>query len=99
MRQSRRLLRDSTNPFEMPNINFKQMFRLDKDSVINLINDIEPFINRQRVVTIPLHIKVFPCGNYLKHFIYFQNCRYWQHYISLPMDHTKTQLGAIPIYP
>lgn len=44
------------NPFEMSDMHFKQLFRLDKISVINLINNVGRVTDR--LGSIPLHLKV-----------------------------------------
>ncbi|KAK9686642.1 DDE superfamily endonuclease [Popillia japonica] len=52
----RRNLRDTMNPFEMSDMHFKQLFRLDKISLINLINNVGRVTDR--LGSIPLHLKV-----------------------------------------
>lgn len=53
----RRRIRDLSNPFDIPSSHFKQMYRLDHQSTIDLIHRIEPHYNPS-YSRIPLHIKV-----------------------------------------
>lgn len=57
MRIIRRHVRDILNPFDIPCSHFKQMYRLDQQSTINLIHRIEPHYNALHS-RIPLHMKV-----------------------------------------
>lgn len=57
MRILRRQIRDIANPFHIPSSHFKQMYRLDKQSTLNLIQRIEPYYDPLHS-SIPLHIKV-----------------------------------------
>ncbi|GLV32908.1 uncharacterized protein CBL_20057 [Carabus blaptoides fortunei] len=60
-----RNLRDTTNPFEVPENNFKKMFRLNKITTLDLIHALEPFLIQSRRDTIPIHLKVLGTLNFL----------------------------------
>ncbi|XP_031328239.1 putative nuclease HARBI1 [Photinus pyralis] len=63
MRITKRQLRDSLNVFETSEKDFKQMFRLDKVSVMGLIEEIGP--HYQNTGSIPLHLKVLTTLNFV----------------------------------
>lgn len=44
----RRVLRDSNNPFELDDFNFKKIFRLPKDVIQMLIETLHPILKRRR---------------------------------------------------
>lgn len=64
-----RQLRDNSDPFALPDHTFKGMYRLPKDLVNALVNEIRPFLGEGgRVTAIPVELKVnkysyirFPC--------------------------------------
>lgn len=72
MRIIRRHVRDVLNPFDIPGPYFKQMYRLDHQSTINLIHRIEPHYNALHS-RIPLHLKVLCMLNFMATGS-FQNC-------------------------
>ncbi|EFA12167.1 hypothetical protein TcasGA2_TC002318 [Tribolium castaneum] len=51
-----RQLRDEQNPFELPGVQFKSMFRLNKNLVNFLIEELQPHIP-SRMSVLPLHLK------------------------------------------
>lgn len=64
MRIERRRLRDEFNPFDMPDMNFKQMFHLDKVSIHYLLNSLRPHVWENNL-GIPFEVKVFATLNFL----------------------------------
>lgn len=61
----RRVLRDASNPFQIPDNIFKGLYRLPKVLAMNLIDELEPFLHDPiRATSVPNHLKV--CK---KHFI------------------------------
>lgn len=57
-RSYRRTLRDSNNPFELDNFNFKKLFRLPKDVVQMLIETLRPSLQRKRATGLAVEIQV-----------------------------------------
>lgn len=54
-----RVIRDSSNPFELPNEKFIKLFRLNKQAAHNLIEEIQEFADEvTRRDTVPLHLQV-----------------------------------------
>ncbi|KAJ8971516.1 hypothetical protein NQ314_000658 [Rhamnusium bicolor] len=63
-----RHIRDASNPFEMADRKFVKLFRLNKEAARDLIEEIKDFIEEpQRRDTVPLHLQVFICLNFLGH--------------------------------
>lgn len=54
-----RMLRDTSNPFEIDDVRFIELFRLPKGIVQNIIAAIKPkFEQTYRSTAIPVHLKV-----------------------------------------
>ncbi|KAJ8962432.1 hypothetical protein NQ314_005728 [Rhamnusium bicolor] len=74
MRETRilqRNLRDASNPFNMPDAMFTKIFRLNKFTCQQLINNLMPHLSRStRITRVPIHLRVlatlhfFGQGNY-----------------------------------
>lgn len=71
MRVERRRLRDNTNPFEMPEERFREVFRLSRDAALILVDEIRPYLPQgQRKTFIPIPLRVcsaihfFATGSY-----------------------------------
>lgn len=59
LRLERIFLRDRNNPFHLPNSEFKRLFRLSKDLMQNLIEELTPHMNeglRNTKISIPLRV-------------------------------------------
>ncbi|XP_018569519.1 putative nuclease HARBI1 [Anoplophora glabripennis] len=55
-----RSIRDTSNPFELPNEKFIKLFRLNKTATLELIQDLEMFVNEPtRKDKVPFHLQVF----------------------------------------
>lgn len=54
----RRVLRDSNNPFELDDFNFKKLFRLPKDVIQMLIKTLYPILKRKRTTGLAVEIQV-----------------------------------------
>ena len=52
MRLQRRVLREEMDPFEIPDSQFKQLFRLNEQLTINLINDLLPYIPQRNNLSV-----------------------------------------------
>ncbi|KAI8121938.1 hypothetical protein CVS40_7180 [Lucilia cuprina] len=66
MRVHRRKLRDSTNPFEIPEARFIELYRLKKAAAKVLLNDISPFMKKGVKTTfIPQHIRMCTALHFL----------------------------------
>ncbi|KAJ8910072.1 hypothetical protein NQ315_004965 [Exocentrus adspersus] len=64
-RITRRQLRDASNPFTLPECVFQGIYRLSKDLVSALIEDLRPFLHeRERTTGIPLQHKVLCALNF-----------------------------------
>ncbi|XP_049789178.1 putative nuclease HARBI1 isoform X1 [Schistocerca nitens] len=63
-----RNLRDEMNPFEMPESNFMAKYRLSREVVCNLVEELRPYMKgHQRTTAIPLHLKVLTTLHFLGH--------------------------------
>lgn len=70
LRTKSRRLRDLSNPFELPENTFKSMFRLNRESALDLVNSLNNFLpDGQRTTYIPNHLKVLLTLNF-----YGQGC-------------------------
>lgn len=58
LRLERKVLRDEMDPYEIPDFQFKQLFRLDKHTSTNLIRDLLPHIPQRNNSAITLTKKV-----------------------------------------
>ncbi|XP_046736243.1 uncharacterized protein LOC124405412 [Diprion similis] len=45
---NRRQLRDEQNPFELPEVQFQQLFRLSRELASDLVNHLRPHLERDR---------------------------------------------------
>lgn len=60
-----RRLRDTSNPFELPDVTFKKLFRLSKPVVTYILREIEPhFNNRIRNTRVPYVIQLLCTLNF-----------------------------------
>ncbi|KAI4468023.1 hypothetical protein MML48_2g00001859 [Holotrichia oblita] len=86
VRYINRNLRDSSNPFELPERNFVKIFRLSKESARYVINTILPHLNEpQRSTSIPPHLGVLCVLHFLGHGSYQESVgRGWNFAISQP---------------
>lgn len=67
-RNNVRSLRDASNPFELPEENFRQMYRLNVDSARDLFEEIIPHLNNgQRRSKIPTVVRFFSALHFLAH--------------------------------
>nr|CAD7412958.1 unnamed protein product [Timema poppensis] len=70
LRMYRRQLRDTCNPFELPDIEFKQMFRMSRRLAQDLCEMLSPHLEGQRSNRLPVHTQVltavrfFATGSY-----------------------------------
>jgi hypothetical protein len=55
---SRRRLRDSNNPFELPNAEFQFLYRINKEMGLYLIRQLEGTLETTSVRGIPVHVQV-----------------------------------------
>ncbi|KAK4882217.1 hypothetical protein RN001_005536 [Aquatica leii] len=114
MRIQRRRLRDELNPFDLTNNAFRQMFRLDKNSVYQLINSLLPHATERHILSgIPFTTKVFATLNFISTGSYQNSvgCNSWIslsqtsisrsiHYIcELIVNHLLQQWVKFPITP
>ncbi|KAK4882847.1 hypothetical protein RN001_006166 [Aquatica leii] len=54
----RRMLRDNSNPFDLPNTFFKKLFRFEKEMMLQIITIMSPFMrNSHYSNAIPIHMK------------------------------------------
>lgn len=68
MRFERRKLRDYQNAFELPEDQFIKIFRLSKNLIRNIIDNIQPYAQqRRRRSSIPLHLRVLATMHFLGH--------------------------------
>lgn len=59
LRANQRMLRDASNPFELPDVHFLKYYRLSKNSAMYLIDQLSPFMgNSQRISAIPKTLRV-----------------------------------------
>uniref|UniRef100_A0A6P7HBR8 Uncharacterized protein LOC114348829 n=1 Tax=Diabrotica virgifera virgifera TaxID=50390 RepID=A0A6P7HBR8_DIAVI len=64
----RRVLRDTSNPFEIPDELFKGLYRLPKQIANNLIHELEPFLmDPLRITSFPIHLKVLCALHFYAH--------------------------------
>lgn len=54
----RRILRDSNNPFELDDFNFKKLFRLPKDTIQMLIEILRDTLQRKRSSGLAVEVQV-----------------------------------------
>ncbi|XP_055917651.1 putative nuclease HARBI1 [Eupeodes corollae] len=71
MRIHRRRLRDNTNPFEMPEERFRELYRLSRDAALILVEEMRPHMRQgQRTTFIPIPVRIcaallfFASGSY-----------------------------------
>nr|CAD7438270.1 unnamed protein product [Timema bartmani] len=70
LRMYRRQLRDTSNPFELPDIEFKQMFHMSRRLAQDLCEMLSPHLEGQRSNRLPVHTQVltavrfFATGSY-----------------------------------
>ncbi|KAJ8975632.1 hypothetical protein NQ317_015319 [Molorchus minor] len=71
LKVSRRLMRDQSDPFLLPDVRFKELFRLNKDMMHYIINHIAPHLHQRRradgictILKIYSAIIFFACGSY-----------------------------------
>ncbi|XP_018392383.1 PREDICTED: putative nuclease HARBI1, partial [Cyphomyrmex costatus] len=66
LRIERRQLRDATNPFGIPESQFISLYRLPKDAVLTLCENIQPYVQRAiRPTAIPFELKVLATLSFL----------------------------------
>lgn len=71
LRIRRRNLRDSSNPFTLPEERFKELFRFPTRLATELISELRPFMEQgERITFVPIHLRVlaslhfFATGSY-----------------------------------
>ncbi|KAI4466824.1 nucleotidase-related [Holotrichia oblita] len=70
----RRVLRDTSDPFQMPDKNFIKHFRLSKELTMYLINELRPFLrNGERSTAISIEKQILSCLLFFAHGSY-QSC-------------------------
>ena len=68
LRLERRTLRDQISPFELPEAEFRRCYRLSRDLVRNLINELTPHLNiGVRITRVPIEIRVFGALRFFAH--------------------------------
>lgn len=66
LRIIRKRLRDTSNPFEIQELQFIALYRLSKDATFALCENIRPFVPRaKRLTAIPLELKVLATLHFL----------------------------------
>lgn len=72
--RERRTLRNESNPFELPDEEFRKMYRLTKELAQNLIAELEPHMNHgQRNTRLPIDLRVLAALRFFAHGSY-QKC-------------------------
>ncbi|XP_012285523.1 putative nuclease HARBI1 isoform X2 [Orussus abietinus] len=66
MRMARRTLRDSSDPFAVPENEFRSLYRLSKDAVWALIDELRPFMPvKRRITAIPIELQILVALNFM----------------------------------